>query len=580
MKKLLPWILVLVVCLVLAWKFFWTSGPNFALSQEAISLAKSTDPVGATLDKAEDDAQALISQAAGAASLVTTKAARDLELLIQDARQQLHGELNEQEDRLGEQEQMILGTIKQGLAQLHAEINQAGQLKDEIVLDVDDTLSRLPFTKSTPLIQRINGATQYYRDHGLYRVEVLNNFIATAGDIPRVSIEAKGKEVDPKTGMETKIKVQRILENLVILPPHKLVITLASEEINDQFKDDQLAEIPVTISAKVQNRLHFYQFWKSRFRDEKFRFTLELLPKYPATYRLVELDTQDSYDTSKVLTQKGDIATLPGCGDSGCTNWYTVCNQKIPAGSKPIGISGYYDSFSGWGGFNKASSYVTSTGMCVLYYQHSHNQARNVSIDVDYYPLMPTIVDVPVGLTPISFDEANISETGKSAPECKNLALLPPSDLKATSLLPANPSRTAQADLTTTANISRIPSFTDVFLSSTPTPTTSSATLLATIGTVNIQETFDLIHAKLLMASCIPLTGPPTLQRTAMGRLKFGRTYEARFNQKAQSFRLLVRLFTGEEEVVSPGHPAPLVDVTQELKTEARNIVVDIKAPW
>lgn len=53
---------------------------------------------------------------------------------------------------------------------------------------------------------------------------------------------------------------------------------------------------------------------------------------------------------------------------------------------------------------------------------------------------------------------------------------------------------------------------------------------------------------------CLPVTGSPALVPPSMGHVRFGRAYEARFKKEAQSFRLLVRVFTGEEDVVPPGH--------------------------
>ena len=90
-----------------------------------------------------------------------------------------------------------------------------------------------------------------------------------------------------------------------------------------------------------------------------------------------------------------------------------------------------------------------------------------------------------------------------------------------------------------------------------------------------MNEQIATVRDQLLRAQCFL-----TLTPIAMGDLRFGRTYEARLKKETASWRLLLRFFTGEEEVVSPGHPAPLINVTEDLRSNAKNLVVDMKTPW
>jgi hypothetical protein len=50
------------------------------------------------------------------------------------------------------------------------------------------------------------------------------------------------------------------------------------------------------------------------------------------------------------FVQKGEPHVVPGCGNSGCYAQYDIC-VDVPAGTIPISITHYYDSFSGWGEF-------------------------------------------------------------------------------------------------------------------------------------------------------------------------------------------------------------------------------------
>jgi hypothetical protein len=102
--------------------------------------------------------------------------------------------------------------------------------------------------------------------------------------------------------------------------------------------------------------------------------------------------------------------TIPGCGDSGCNAYYNVCTN-FPAGAQPTRTVNLVDTFSGWGGFG-AVTYGASQA-CQGYWQHSHNVARNVKIDVEYHPLQPQMQHRGVELKPIV--------VGGAAPYCTAL---------------------------------------------------------------------------------------------------------------------------------------------------------------
>jgi hypothetical protein len=90
------------------------------------------------------------------------------------------------------------------------------------------------------------------------------------------------------------------------------------------------------------------------------------------------------------LIQKGKPLVVPGCGVSGCYAPYDIC-VDVPAGTIPISIAHYYDSFNGWGEFTNPRQ--TPNGFCATYIQHSHNVTRIVSFDVLYQ-----LKNVPEGI--------------------------------------------------------------------------------------------------------------------------------------------------------------------------------------
>lgn len=99
-------------------------------------------------------------------------------------------------------------------------------------------------------------------------------------------------------------------------------------------------------------------------------------------------------------------------------------------------------------------------------------------------------------------------------------------------------------------------------------------------ATGSVQQQITSGQNELRSLVCLPVTGSPALVPTSMRHVRFGRAYEARFKKEAQSFRLLARFLAGEKEVASPGRPAPLVNVIEDLETDAKNVIVDSKTLW
>src|SRR4051812_45922300 len=71
-----------------------------SLAIDPLTVATTGVATSVLLDKMEDKANTIVGNAGSVGSLLTTKAARDIELEITAARQQLHEELNQNWDRL------------------------------------------------------------------------------------------------------------------------------------------------------------------------------------------------------------------------------------------------------------------------------------------------------------------------------------------------------------------------------------------------------------------------------------------------------------------------------------------------
>ena len=168
-----------------------------AFSIDPLTVATTGVTASLVLDKMEEKANNIVGNAGSVGSLLATKAARDIELEITAARQQLHDELNQNWDHLDKEKVSGLRAIDSALDELSKNIAQGGRMADDLTLDVDTTLNRIPFLANATTIRRIWGASQYYKPQGIYIISLHGNiFDQDAGD-PDVWIGGKHLTVPP-----------------------------------------------------------------------------------------------------------------------------------------------------------------------------------------------------------------------------------------------------------------------------------------------------------------------------------------------------------------------------------------------
>src|SRR5579871_2948168 len=155
------------------------------------------DPVSAFLDKLADKAKNVVQDAGGVGSLLVSKAARDMQLEIMAARIQLHDELGKQWDTLDQQKVSVLKEMDSSLDKLHADLGQVSQMQDDLVLDVDSTLNKIPFLKETKTIRRVWGASQYYKPNGIYIVTLHGNIFDAGAGGPDVTVGGRHLSTPP-----------------------------------------------------------------------------------------------------------------------------------------------------------------------------------------------------------------------------------------------------------------------------------------------------------------------------------------------------------------------------------------------
>lgn len=461
-----------------------------SIAQDPIAIATTGITAGAFLDKLSDKANNVVQNAGAVGSLLTSKAARDIQLEIMAARMQLGDEANSMIDRLDQEKVSCLTEMDKSLNALSKQVQTVSTMQDDLILDIDSTLNGVPFLKTAKTIRRIWGASQYYKPNGIYIITLHGNIFDSDSGNPVVSIAGRPLTTPP-----------------MVTPPYDVRLEIPASLINDQFKDRRVVQIPVSIKQRVSGRDYSFQIWRNEYRTQEYNFVLELFPRYPAAYRLTEYDEQPSVNDTQVNIWPGTDTLIPGCGDSGCSKYYSIC-EDVPPGGKPIRVDNFRDSFQGWGGWSNPMA--NASGICATYWQHSHNTARNVGFSVAYNP--PTKVTVP-----------------------KDVEFMP----------------------------------------------TDSGDLGAYFNKPDVDDVSQAKDHQLAVPKP-PDSGQSIAEKGIdHGAVRIGETYDVHFSDSMKSYTLVMRMFTGQEIVVTPGRASDLLDQSQLENTSSfKRMTIGLKPPW
>lgn len=345
--------------------------PQPAHAVDPLVVAQPGFPAGFVLEKLNARAAFLAGKAMGEGSLIGTKNARELQLMIANTKVALGDGVEERWDKLGADAQAILRSLDKTAAVTPPDNAPHGRIEDRIVLDVSSQLTRPPFSNDgTPAVKRIEGASITLRADGSYRINIETNLPAAGAKAYSVAIAGQAVPADW----------------LQVAPPNRVALTIPVAALEKNFGDRTLVHLPAELSAVMPSTS--WKFWQSNVKQVSFPFSLELFPRKPFSYVLKELSAPSAVDEKRTLMVKGAPQTVPGCGKAGCVHDQVVC-VDAPAGSKPVDTINFRDSMSSSdpnGGWTGAVS-PTPTGFCAIYKQQSPTVARQVSFDVRYNPL-------------------------------------------------------------------------------------------------------------------------------------------------------------------------------------------------
>ncbi|MBI5258101.1 MAG: hypothetical protein HY855_16480 [Burkholderiales bacterium] len=357
----------------------WLVLPAWAGAQ-ALSVAEPGFPTGFVLEKFSARASAVAAKALAEPSLVASKSVRELQVLIATARLELRDATEERWDKLPAPQQALLREIDRALQSQPVPAADRGRIEQPVVLDMAPSLARLSLSPNTPVLRRVEGASQYYRASGSYRLRLESNLPALGA-----------------TGFTLTIAGQPVPAGwLSVSPPGSVQVTIPAAALADSFSERTLVHLPLELVGVMP--VGSWKFWQSNSRAVAQPFALELFPKKPFTFTLKESTSATSVDESQVLFARGRPQPVPGCGSPGCVRDQNVCNE-VPAGAKPLEPVNFSDSaVDDPAGAWTAAVAPQPNGFCVVYKQQSPQRARQVSFDIRYHPASttPKLSDRPV----------------------------------------------------------------------------------------------------------------------------------------------------------------------------------------
>jgi hypothetical protein len=335
---------------------------------DPLSVAAPGFPTAFVLDQFNAKAAFIAGKAIGEGSLPATKHVRELQLMIANARAELRGDADDPWDKLSASKQSILRALDRQLLAAPDPAADRGKLENPVVLDVAPQLAKLPFDKATPVVRRVDGATQLWRADGSYRVLIGTNLPAAGATT--YALNVAGQPAPPGW--------------LQVQPPDKLLLTIPAAALAPTLAERTLNHVPLEVTALMPKGT--WKFWTSPTEPLRFPIALEVFPRKPFAYALKEAAEGFVVDEKKTLIAKGKTLAVPGCGAPGCERDHMLCNDA-PAGSKPVEPAFFTDSAAAdpSGGWTGAVN-PTPTGFCAIYKQRSPTVDRTIGFDVRYHP--------------------------------------------------------------------------------------------------------------------------------------------------------------------------------------------------
>lgn len=280
MRNRLPKRIILMVSLLIGAGFMPTDLEAQVGALAAIpAIAYGSNKASDILKQAEQTANNILSNAEAASNRVMTDAALKLNVVSQNVSLLLGNNINTAFDRLGAEERNAVSELNRIIDEANGMMARATVLSDDLDLDLNNTLNRVPLLKKAPLsISRVAGLYQVHQ--GLpYPVVIRGNGFGLNGlsKHTSVSVFLNGHQLD----------AQFISPN----DKHETVLAIPSAMLEPYFKPTVVTNVALWIKLTDTSGMF------SSAKEFPFNLRVVLFPRASAVLDAAAITNEKTWDT-------------------------------------------------------------------------------------------------------------------------------------------------------------------------------------------------------------------------------------------------------------------------------------------
>lgn len=239
------------------------------------------------IDQATHSGNALIARGGNEVSVLS----KNLDFIFKD-------DLNLTFDKLSEERRAVLIEAEAIRRDLARTTDSAYNFKDTAVLDLNSIATALPFVKKTFFVQSVRGLS-YLPQAGDFRIQVIASTLGVDEDTSTTVQVYRGQGSEKKLIPEVTVdqSIQRFMADIVI--PNKLLA--------DDFRDDELHLLPLTLSFDVSRKTGWWIFSSTNTSSYEVPIYVNLFPKKTAS--VVAVTKVPVYDWVNIGTKSDRYST-------------------------------------------------------------------------------------------------------------------------------------------------------------------------------------------------------------------------------------------------------------------------------
>lgn len=264
MKKLLLVFLLLLV--------FTNVAPTHPHAQGLLGDVLGLDEIAEdVIAEAKTALEGLLKEAKINGDSLLMHSATELQILIETSGWVLGSQLEKTVRELSAESQNLLAAIRNTTRDIAGLESVAYDLKDTLVLDLENVLRGVPFAEDRFWVQRVSGITQVVKESGSYRIGIKGVGLGIPSDDLKstLSLRLNGEPLTP--------------ESATAVDPHETTFLIKNSDLTTLFTDDEMVLAELTFDIEQSRRKGWWLFKQWHTDTYSIPIKLALYPKNAGT---------------------------------------------------------------------------------------------------------------------------------------------------------------------------------------------------------------------------------------------------------------------------------------------------------